>query len=86
MNYKIRDIIAFSDGNNYEIASKTEYQDQIYYLLVDANNDENVKLCKQIPDEKEFLLEETHDADLLVILLPKFAKEIFKLFGYTEEN
>jgi len=86
MEYQIRDIVAFSDGNNYEIASKTEYQEKMYYLLADDNNEENIKLCVQIPDTQEFLLEEIDDSNLLALLLPKFAKEIFKLFNITEED
>ena len=81
MEYNIRDIIALSDGNNYEIISITNHNDEKYYLLAESLNGENVKFCKEKSTNNELILDEIEDQELMITLLPKFTKEVVNLIN-----
>ena len=72
MNIDIKDIITLSNDNSYVVASKTNYQDGIYYYLIDKDNHENIKFC--VENSKNSSLIEVEDTNLIQQLLPLFVK------------
>lgn len=67
----IKDTIALSDNNEYVVVSKANYNDKVYYYLIDKNNSGNIMFCYQ--DDNQMV--ELTDKDLIVKLLPLFLKE-----------
>lgn len=67
----IKDTIALSDNNEYVVVSKANYNDKVYYYLIDKNDSGNIMFCYQDNNE----LVELTDKDLIVKLLPLFLKE-----------
>lgn len=78
-------ILKLSDKNEYLITHKIENDGINYYLLVDINDNSNVKFCYQDGNE----VVEIEDYDKVVELLPLFAaraketlpKEFLEQFG-----
>ena len=70
MDIGIKDTVILSDDNEYVIASKTKYQDNMYYYLIDKNNNENLKFCIEKTENNSLL--EVKDANLIQKLLPLF--------------
>lgn len=64
----IKDTIALSDNNEYVVVSKANYNDKVYYYLIDKNDSGNIIFCYQDNNE----LVELTDKDLIVKLLPLF--------------
>lgn len=71
MNIDIKDRVTLNDNNEYVVVSKTNYQNKIYYYLVDMNNNENIKFCVEISNNS---LSEVIDKPLIQKLLPLFIK------------
>ena len=67
----IKDTIALSDNNEYVVVSKANYNDEVYYYLIDKNDSGNIMFCYQ--DNNQMV--ELTDKDLIVKLLPLFLKE-----------
>lgn len=67
----IKDTIALSDNNEYVVVSKTNYNDKVYYYLIDKNDSGNIMFCYQDNNQMVELI----DKDLIVKLLPLFLKE-----------
>ena len=72
MGIDIKDIITLSDDNEYVVVSKTDYQNQIYYYLMDKNSKENIKFC--VENSSNSSLIEVEDKELIQRLLPLFLK------------
>jgi len=72
MRIEIKDVITLSDDNSYVVVSKTNYEDNMYYYLIDKTNNENIKFCIEKTENKAFL--EVHDKNLIQQLLPLFLK------------
>jgi len=72
MNIAIKDTITLSDGNSYVVVSKTNYNDNTYYYLVDRDNHENIKFCFEKAKNGSVL--EINDKNLIQQLLPIFLK------------
>jgi len=70
MDIDIKDIITLSDDNDYVVVGKANYQDNIYYYLIDKNNNENIKFC--IENRVKSTLTEVEDNNLIKCLLPIF--------------
>ena len=70
MNIDIKDRITLDDNNVYVIVSKTNYQNQIYYYLMDANNNENIKFCYENTVNNSLV--ESTDENINQALLPLF--------------
>lgn len=68
----IKDIVTLSDSKKYEVISKVNYNDNIYYYLVDINDISNILFLY----EENGALLEIEDEELVKILLPKFFHEI----------
>ena len=64
----IKDTIALSDNNEYVVVSKANYNDRVYYYLIDKNDSGNIMFCYQ--DNNQMV--ELTDKDLVVKLLPSF--------------
>ena len=71
MNIDTKDTITLNDNNEYVVISKINYQDSIYYYLIDLNNNENVKFCAE-SKSKESTLIDIEDQTLIQSLLPMF--------------
>ena len=82
MNIDIKDIITLSDNNEYVVVSKTDYQDKIYYYLIDKNNNENIKFCVENNENKSLL--EIEDTSIIQQLLPLFVESTSK--SITKED
>ena len=70
MNIDIKDTVILSDDNSYVIASKVSYQDNTYYYLIDRDNIENIKFCRE--NKTNSSLVEFENPDLIQQLLPLF--------------
>ena len=70
----ITDILTLSDGNEYVIASKAEHEYKIYLLLVDINNNKNVKFCYLNNDEVVIVKKESLSNVLILKLLRSMSK------------
>ena len=64
----IKDTITLSDKNEYVVVSKINYNDKVYYYLIDKNDSGNLMFCYQ--DNNQMV--ELTDKDLIVKLLPLF--------------
>ena len=64
----IKDTITLSDKNEYVVVSKINYNDRVYYYLIDKNDSGNIMFCYQ--DNNQMV--ELTDKDLIVKLLPLF--------------
>lgn len=71
---EIKDVLTLSDGNEYVIASKANYEYKIYLYLVDLNNNKNIKFCYLDNDEVVIV----NDQSLITKILPLLLKEMKK--------
>ena len=42
-----KDIITLSDNNKYGVVSKKTIDNNVYYYLVDINDNRNIKFCRE---------------------------------------
>lgn len=63
----IKDVVTLDDGNRYLVASKAVYEDKLYYLLM---NKENNELMTVYVDNDELV--ESEDLDVNTELVPLF--------------
>ena len=75
MKIDIKDTLTLSDGNRYIVVSKSSFQNNVYYYLIDRDNIENIKFCRKSKDELSFI--EIDNKELIQQLLPLFAKASF---------
>ncbi len=75
----ITDILTLSDGNEYMIASKVDYDYKIYLCLVDINNNKNVKFCYLDNDEVVLVKKESLNQTLVLKLLNKMVSTFKKI-------
>ena len=73
---KITDILTLSDGNEYMIASKVDYDYKIYMCLVDINNNQNVKFGYLDNNEIVIVKKENLSEVLVLKLLQQISKVI----------
>jgi len=64
----VKDVLTFADKNDYVVVSKINYENKIYYYLVDINKNDNLKFCYEDNNE----LVEIEDKELTTKLLPLF--------------
>jgi len=72
MKIEIKDTIILSDSNSYVVVSKTNYQDNIYYYLINKKDNESIKFCVEKTNNNSLL--EIDDKNLIQQLLPLFLK------------
>lgn len=70
MTINIKDTLTLDDNNDYVVISKANYDNKIYYYLLDKNKKDNVKFCYE--DDEELV--EIEDKELITKLLPLFIK------------
>ena len=68
----IGDRLYLNDKNSYLVVSKAEYEGKMYYMLLDDNNPENIKICYEKPENNSVV--EILDEQLIQNLGPSFAK------------
>lgn len=68
MTINIKDTLTLDDNNEYVVISKINYENKVYYYLLDKNDSSNVKFCFEDMDE----LVELEDKELTTKLLPMF--------------
>ena len=78
----IKDVLTLSDGNEYVIASKVNYDYKIYLYLVDINNNKNVKFCYLDNDEVVIVKKENLSSSLVLKLL----NQMIKVFKEEKDN
>lgn len=85
MSIDIKDIVTLDDDNEYVVASKTIYNDRMYYYLVDINKPENLMFCYEDNGE----LVESNNKELNTELLPLFynvSKNILQELSNNNNN
>lgn len=82
MDLNIKDTIELDDNNTYVIISKTLYNDDYYFYILDIKNTENFKILKL--DISSNKLIEFDDPNLVKDLLPLFFKESVKHLNLDE--
>ena len=82
MNLDIRDVVVLEDNNEYVISSKIEYENKIYYYMVDMNNIKNFKFCYEDKDELVEITDEKKKTRLMLV----FGGKILKDFNNVNES
>jgi len=80
----IGDKLHLNDKNVYIVASKCEYKNKTYLMLVDENNFENIKICYEKEDNNSVV--EVLDNQIQQELLPHFAKTSEYILKNNEEQ
>ena len=65
----ITDVLTLSDGNEYIVASKANYDYKIYLCLVNVKDNKNVKFCYLDNDEVVLVKKEKLNSILVLELL-----------------
>ena len=68
MIINIKDTLTLDDNNQYVVVSKINYDNKIYYCLINNSSNTNLKFCIEENEE----LVEIVDSELIVKLLPLF--------------
>ena len=74
----IADILKLSDGKDYIIVSKTNYEYKIYLCLVNMNDKNDVKFCYLDNDEIVLIKKEDLSSTLVLKLLKSMTDTINK--------
>lgn len=74
MNIDIKDRITLDGKNEYLVVSKINYENKIFYLLLNVTNYKDIKICFE-NKEKFNILVESEDSTLNKMLMPSFMKE-----------
>jgi hypothetical protein len=69
---EIKDTLNLSDGNEYVVCSKVEYERKKYLYLIDINNYKNVKFCEEVRTDEIDKVVNVEDAELIKTLIPMF--------------
>ena len=72
MNIDIKDIITLSDNNRYLVVSKTKRNNEIYYLLANTENIQEIKIVFEYKEEQTVV--EIDDEKLIKELQLYFTK------------
>ena len=84
---EIKDTINLSDGNEYVVCSKVDYEDKWYLYLIDINNMKNIKFCEEVKEKGIIKVVEVKNEALLKTLLPLFyeaGKDVLEEFRNEE--
>lgn len=90
-NLNVLDILTLDDNKKYVISAIANYNDITYLLIVDINDNENIKIVEKRIYENEIRLGLVDDPELFKNLMPIFYKngmEALKSLnlGNFEEN
>ncbi len=84
MNIGIRDVVTLSDDIRYVVASKTTYENNIYYYLTEIENLSNIKFL--VENKERNSLVEVEDKALIQKLLPLFVNASKEILNLNESN
>lgn len=79
MNIEIKDTLTLDDDKSYVVVSKVNYQNNTYLYLIEAENNDDVKILKLEANNK---LTEFDNPELIKELLPLFLKESAKYIDF----
>lgn len=68
----IKDTLVLDDEDEYVVVSKANYNDKIYYYIINNNDNSDFKFCYQENDE----LVEIEDDKLIKELIPLFFNNV----------
>ena len=72
MNIEVKDIITLNGKDKYIVSGKTIYQNETYYLLTGIPNFKDIKICVEVKDNEQIILEKVTEPELLDKVLPLF--------------
>lgn len=75
----VKDTISLSDGNEYAVVSKINYEGFTYFALVDMESNTNIKIVKEIEHEGNLSVEEITKNEILEKIIPLLFEESKKL-------
>ena len=78
-----KDVITLSDNNKYGVVSKETIDNNVYYYLVDINDYNNIKFCRENKLGTRIELIEIKDQNVIKNLISCFCKT---LKNEMEEN
>lgn len=78
----IKDILVLDDENEYVVVSKANYNDKIYYYIINNNDNRDFKFCYQENDE----LVEIEDDKLIKELIPLFFNSVKEVLIDLDEG
>ncbi len=70
----IKDVVTLDDNNDYIVASKADLDYKQYFLLVDMNNNQNIKFC-YIEEDEMVQITDNETCNKLLPLFYKASKE-----------
>ena len=76
MNIEIKDEIKLDDNNEYVVVSKIIYENNIYFYIVNINNNTEFKILRYNKENEK--LSEFEDQELIKKLLPLLLEEAAK--------
>ena len=71
-----KDIITLSDNNKYGVVAKELIDNNVYYYLVDINDNGNIKFCRENKIDNEIELIEIEDSNIISKLILFFEKTL----------
>ena len=74
MNIEIGEYLTLTDGIEYVVTSKANYNDKTYYSLMDIKNNENIRICTK--ENKKLIFITDEDIELLRKLYEESKKYI----------
>jgi len=69
---EIKDTLNLSDGNEYVVCSKVNYEGKKYLYLIDIDDYKNVKFCEEVRNPEADKVVNVEDAELIKTLIPMF--------------
>ncbi len=84
MNIGIRDVVTLSDNIRYVVASKTTYENNVYYYLTEIENLSNIKFL--VENKERNSLVEVEDKALIQKLLPLFVNASKEILNLNKSN
>lgn len=78
----IKDTLVLDDDNEYVVVSKANYNDRIYYYIINNNDNSDFKFCHQENDE----LVEIEDDKLIKELIPLFFNSVKEVLIDLDES
>ncbi len=80
---EIKDVITLNHEKKYIVISKIKYETKIYYLLIDAEESNEVII---VVEKEEKILNLVNNKDLILKLIPLFITETSKYLTNTERK
>ena len=74
----VKDVVTLDDNKEYCVASKTIFEYNTYYFLVDLNDTKNIKICRESIENNSLILTEVEDTNLI--------QKLFFAFNESNKN